>query len=401
MKYDAPPTLSFSDGTSYTEYKLSEVLERVSEPVELQENEKYTEIGIKSHGKGIFYKAPTTKAEIGNKKVFWVKPNVLILNIVFAWEQAVARTTENDIGKIASHRFPMYKVKEGLLDLDYILYFFHTDMGKKVLGIASPGGAGRNKTLGQKVFENIKIPVPPLEDQKKISRTIRFLNEKIAMNLGKMQLLTERKSSYMQKIFSDTNIKLRFEEVGLFDLLKEKKLKNRDLKYGREDVLSVSGKHGVVNQIEHLGRSYAGESVAEYNVAEYSDVIYTKSPLKKNPYGIIKSNNYKTGIVSTLYAVFTCKDLDTSTYIQYYFDFVDNTNKYLRPLVHRGAKNDMKISNERFLSGKIPIPNEKNLKIFNKFAEQINKQQWALEKKISCLQLYRKGLLESLYFKRT
>ncbi len=68
-------------------------------------------------------------------------------------------------------------------------------------------------------------------------------------------------------------------------------LKNRDKVYGKEDVLSVSGDYGIVNQIEFQGRSFAGESVINYGVVETGDVVYTKSPLKSNPYGIIKTRN--------------------------------------------------------------------------------------------------------------
>jgi type I restriction enzyme S subunit len=90
----------------------------------------------------------------------------------------------------------------------------------------------------------------------------------------------------------------------LNELLFEAKQRNRTLELGPKDVLSVSGEYGCVNQIEYLGRSYAGESVKDYHVVDRGDLVYTKSPLKKNPYGIIKENKGKRGIVSTLYAVY-------------------------------------------------------------------------------------------------
>ena len=65
--------------------------------------------------------------------------------------------------------------------------------------------------------------------------------------------------------------------------------KNFDGLYQREDVLSVSGDYGIVNQIEFQGRSFAGASVLNYGVVHTGDVVYTKSPLKENPYGIIKT----------------------------------------------------------------------------------------------------------------
>ena len=94
----------------------------------------------------------------------------------------------------------------------------------------------------------------------------------------------------------------------LGDYLEVSKEKNRDEIYGKEDVLSVSGDYGIVNQMEFQGRSFAGDSVANYGVVETGDVVYTKSPLKSNPYGIIKANKGKSGIVSTLYAVYKPKE---------------------------------------------------------------------------------------------
>ena len=147
---------------------LSKLVEKVAHPVAVDPKAQYQEIGIRSHGKGLFDKEPVLGAELGEKRVFWVEPNCLILNIVFAWEQAVGTTEEKDRGKIASHRFPMYKPRVGKADVKYLEYLFKTPYGKHILSAASPGGAGRNKTLGQSEFLNTTVPVPPLDEQKKI-----------------------------------------------------------------------------------------------------------------------------------------------------------------------------------------------------------------------------------------
>lgn len=144
--------------------------------------------------------------------------------------------------------------------------------------------------------------------------------------------------------------------VQLNTVLRENKDRNESLQYGKEDVLSVSGEQGVVNQVQLLGRSYAGESVAPYHVVETYDVVYTKSPLKDNPFGIIKQNRGKPGIVSTLYAVYHCNDPITGQYLENYFSIDSFLNNYLKPIVKRGAKNDMKVNNEDVLLGRIPLP---------------------------------------------
>ena len=97
--------------------------------------------------------------------------------------------------------------------------------------------------------------------------------------------------------------KLRFpgfdepwEHKELLHYLVENTDRNKQLKFGKENVLSVSGEYGIVNQIAFQGRSFAGESVADYHVVETDDIVYTKSPLKAKPYGIIKVNNGVPGM---------------------------------------------------------------------------------------------------------
>lgn len=162
----------------------------------------YQEIGIRSHAKGIFHKEPVTGKSLGNKSVFWIEPDCFVVNIVFAWEHAIAKTTEAEKGMIASHRFPMYKPKEGVLDLDYLLYFFKSAKGKNLLELASPGGAGRNKTLGQSEFLKLKIPVPPIEVQKEIVRLLNTADKEIELQKKKIEAIKQQKKGLMQQLLT-------------------------------------------------------------------------------------------------------------------------------------------------------------------------------------------------------
>ena len=180
---------------------LSKVLTRIKEkliPIDLEE---YRQIGIRSHCKGIFHKEAVSGESLGNKSVFWIKPDCFVVNIVFAWEHAIAKTTINEDGMIASHRFPMYQPNESL-DLDFLLFFFKTAMGKHLLGLASPGGAGRNKTLGQVEFIKLKIPVPSLEEQKNIVSILNASENEIDLLKLEIQTLEEQKKGLMQQLLT-------------------------------------------------------------------------------------------------------------------------------------------------------------------------------------------------------
>jgi type I restriction enzyme S subunit len=196
---------------------------RISNPVKVEQDVMYQQIGIRSHGKGIFHKEFIDGKGLGNKRVFWVKENALIVNIVFAWEQAVAKTTLKEVGMIASHRFPMYEPIENKSNLNYLLYFFLTKKGKSLLELASPGGAGRNKTLGQKEFENLKFLIPSGLEQEKIASFITSVNEKLQALKQKKSLLEQYKRGVMQQIFSQ-EIRFKDDKGNEFGEWEEKKL---------------------------------------------------------------------------------------------------------------------------------------------------------------------------------
>ena len=182
--------------------RIQDILEKIDNPVEVKADEEYTQIGIRSHGKGIFYKEPVTGKELGNKRVFWVEPDCFVVNIVFAWERAVARTRKSDKGKIASHRFPMYKLKTNKADLNFICTFFKTQRGNEIMQFASPGGAGRNRTLGQDRFLKSMIMLPPVDEQKKIDDIIACCDSRISLQERKIVEKEKLCNKYINKVVS-------------------------------------------------------------------------------------------------------------------------------------------------------------------------------------------------------
>lgn len=181
---------------------LGSVLKRVSDPVIPVPDVLYREIGIRSHGKGIFHKEPVLGKSLGNKRVFKVHSDCFVVNIVFAWEQAVARTTAEETGMIASHRFPMYRPVDGLCDVDFLTYYFKAKKGKYLLELASPGGAGRNKTLGQTEFSRLAFPMPSGEEQAKIAKFLSTWDKSIAVTEKLITNSKAHKKALMQQLLA-------------------------------------------------------------------------------------------------------------------------------------------------------------------------------------------------------
>lgn len=188
-----------------------------------------------------------------------------------------------------------------------------------------------------------------------------------------------------------------WEQRKLNEFLSVSNLKNTENKYNKKDVLSVSGDYGIVNQIEFQGRSFAGVSVSNYGVVEKGDIVYTKSPLKLNPYGIIKTNRINNGIVSTLYAIYKTKENCDSKFIEHYFNLDSRLNQYLKPLVNKGAKNDMKVSSENALVGEVCFPQITEQAMIADFLDRLDIYITLHQRKLEKLKLAKKALLQKLF----
>ena len=173
--------------------------------------------------------------------------------------------------------------------------------------------------------------------------------------------------------------------------------KNVNLLYDKNDVLSVSGEFGVVNQIKFHGKSFAGASVKNYGVVDKGNIVYTKSPLRKQPYGIIKSNKGQAGIVSTLYAIYNSVDTIYPDFIEEYFNNDKRLNDYLRPLVRKGAKNDMKVSSDGALEGLVTFPEKDEQIQITEFLAKMSKLIISLKNKNECLIKLKQSMLLMMF----
>lgn len=301
-------------------FRIGDCLERVERPVDVQANKLYTQIGIRSHGKGLFYKEPVTGAELGNKAVFWIEPNCFILNIVFAWEQAIGKTTQAEEGMIGSHRFPMYRPINNRVDTDYLIYYFLTKRGREILEAASPGGAGRNKTLGQDRFLKSTIILPPLAEQCKIAKILATQDRVIELLNRKIEQLKLLKKFYLRKMFpqhAKTVPEVRFpgftgawERKRLDDVFSEHTEKG----HPELPALTIVQGGGTIKRDEserklHYDKNY----LSNYKVVDKGDFIVH---LRSFEGGLEVATT--RGLISPAYNVFRGKAIDPRFYYAYF-----------------------------------------------------------------------------------
>ena len=150
-----------------------------------------------------------------------------------------------------------------------------------------------------------------------------------------------------------------------------------------------------------LGRSFAGASVLPYHVVRLGNIVYTKSPLKEYPYGIVKTNTGKVGIVSTLYAVYSVNDNANNKFIEYYFSLANRANRYFKPIVRIGAKHDMKIGNQEVLANQVVFPTVKEQEKIADFLSLIDERISTQNKIIEDLKKLKSAIIEMEYSHNT
>lgn len=263
------------------------------------------------------------------------------------------------------------------------------------------------KRLYNKNILETSIALPSISEQSAIGSLFRTFDDLLASYKDNLANYQSLKATMLSKMFpkaGQTVPEIRLDgfegewEINkLNKYLTVSKQKNTQLKFDKEDVLSVSGEFGIINQIQFQGRSFAGASVEMYSIVDTGNIVYTKSPLKANPYGIIKTNYGIPGIVSTLYAVYLPNENVFPGFVERYFENDLRLNSYLKPLVNKGAKNDMKVSDENALLGAVIFPQLEEQVAISDYFTNLDKFIQSHKDKITQLEILKKKLLQNMF----
>lgn len=261
---------------------------------------------------------------------------VAILEIDAAVNQACAAITVKD-GK---SKFLFYQLKNSYQDIRKL------------------SNTGNQENLNADIIKTYQVPWAPDEEQERISTILTTQDKVIELKEKRLAEKQRQKKYLMQQLLTGKKrlpgFSGEWKNIKLCEVLSERKEKNVEQNLR---ICSVAVQKGVVDQVEHLGRSYAANDTSNYSVAHYGDIIYTKSPTGDFLYGIVKQNLLQeTVAVSPLYGVFTPLTFGLGYFLHTYFQSAICARNYLLPIVQKGAKNTINITNDTFISSKLYLP---------------------------------------------
>ena len=273
------------------------------------------------------------------------------------------------------------------------LYSWYKKHGN-IIGIKYAQGT-KQQNLSYDILEKFHIAYPSQDEQDKLIKFISLLDERIASQSKLIEKLESLIKGIMVELQKQGVNKGTWKQVFLSDVLTERNERNTNL----FQVFSVSVSQGIVNQVDFLGRSFAAKDTSKYNVVHWGDLVYTKSPTGSFPYGIVKQSlNLENVAVSPLYGVYKPKSLAVGAYLHEYFMSEINTHNYLHPLIQKGAKNTINITNQRFLENCVLLPTNINeLQQISKLLRSLNNKIKYQQDILQQYQKQKKYLLRQMF----
>ena len=236
--------------------------------------------------------------------------------------------------------------------LNDTLFFFYC-LGTMNLGQYS--GQSAQPGLAVSNLIELQAMMPPKEEQEKISVFLSSLDNLITLH----QRMCAFFGSTLQ-IRMDYPLAFAWEQRKLGELVDRVVRKNINLESTLP--LTISAQYGLVDQITYFNNRVASHDVSNYYLVLNGEFAYNKSTSDGFPFGAVKRLDlYENGVLSTLYIVFSIKDVKVtnSDFLTVFFD-TDRWHKGVSERAAEGARNHglLNISADDFFDIDLYLPRQ-------------------------------------------
>lgn len=205
------------------------------------------------------------------------------------------------------------------------------------------------------------IRVPPKTEQARIALILDTWEAAISSTEKLLANSRRRKRDLMQGLLSGHRgfgpAKLFWAQPDFDEVFERITRKNN---VGEQNVLTISGQHGLISQREFFNKNVASENLQGYTLLEKGDFAYNKSYSAGYPVGAIKPLlAYKSGVVSSLYICFRIRsDVEAEAdFFRHYFE-AGMLNDAITGIAQEGARNHglLNVSVKDFFKLKLRVP---------------------------------------------
>lgn len=258
---------------------------------------------------------------------------------------------------------------------------------------ANSNAAGTmSKRVKWRDLAEYELLLPPKDQQAQLAELLWAMYEVVENNIkvhSNLQVLS--KSKKKELLVPESTKEWKFFRINeLFDKITKKN--KEDI---TDNVLTISAKHGLINQEEYFNRRVSSKNLSNYYLLRKGDFAYNKSYSDGYPSGAIKvQSRYDLGVVSPLYICFRSKEVGIhNAYYEQLFDF-GFLNKQILSVAKEGARNHglLNVSGGDFFDLKIPHPPNSYLKNVMPIIDALDRNEKMIEENI----LKSRSLLKSI-----
>jgi type I restriction enzyme S subunit len=184
---------------------LREILIPANRPETIDPEKSYHILGAHWYAKGLYTKDIRSGSQIQAKNLYRVEEGDFVYNRLFAWKGSFAVASEENHGCYVSNEFPCFVINEDRVDGQYLWrYFSRAGIWEEAFGLSTGGTPTSRNRLEEGKFLAMKMPLPPMKEQRRIVAKIDKLAAKIeeAGGLRKRSVVeVERLISSVSKYF--------------------------------------------------------------------------------------------------------------------------------------------------------------------------------------------------------
>ena len=253
-------------------------------------------------------------------------------------------------------------------------------------------------------IETIKVCIPALSEQKRVSDMLGTLERRIAKQAQLVDNLKKYKRGVFETVFSQKvrliprNKRKDWQKYKLSDFATRVTRKNG----GQSDIpLTISAQYGLIDQRDFFSKTVASADMSGYYLLRSGEYAYNRSTSNDYPFGSIKRLElYPMGAISTLYLCFRVKDdIVLSDLAKWYFES-SQWHRGVNEICAEGARNHglLNVPTDGFFNTVHTLPSdpEEQLAIasyLSLFQARLDSAQAVLEK----LLRIRSGLMQRLF----
>ena len=245
-------------------------------------------------------------------------------------------------------------------------------------------------------IETIKVQIPSISEQNKVSEIFRILDERIAAQSQLIDTLKKYKRGVIQSIFRhslhDGWTTFRLGEIF-------KKVSRRNTNGDIKNVITNSAEYGLIPQKDFFDKDIAVDgNTSNYYVIENGDFVYNPRKSNTAPYGPFNRYTLKEkGIISPLYTCLVLQSDINPTYLAWYFKS-DAWYRYIYDNGSQGVRHDRVSMTDDLLMGiPVSVPNANKQYCIATMLDTIEKRLSTAKTEYDMLLKLRNGFMQHLF----